>query len=72
MLITETSIHILNPWWITEQRQEELDAKVPMDITATLPDRLSEDKEGTKFQALRRSISQIVLDDIPCPFAHFP
>ena len=57
---------------VKEQSQEELDAKVPIDITATLPDGLSEDKEGTKFQAWHRSLSQIVLDDIPCPLANFP
>eukprot|EP00804_Cyclotella_cryptica_P019901 CCRYP_007831-RB/>CCRYP_007831-RB protein AED:0.00 eAED:0.00 QI:101/1/1/1/1/1/2/1448/407 len=54
-----------NPGWIKvrsdvydavkERRRQELDAKVPVDITVTLPDgkTLSEDKEGTKFQAWR-------------------
>jgi threonyl-tRNA synthetase len=54
-----------NPGWIKvradvydavkERRQQELDGKIPVDITVTLPDgkTLSEDKEGTKFQAWR-------------------
>ncbi|KAL7521023.1 hypothetical protein ACHAWX_005721 [Stephanocyclus meneghinianus] len=54
-----------NPGWIKvradvydavkERRQKELDGKIPVDIAVTLPDgkTLSEDKEGTKFQAWR-------------------
>jgi hypothetical protein len=49
-----------------------MDTKVPMDITATLSEGLSKDKEEAKFQEWHRSLSNIVLDDIPCPLTNFP